>query len=570
MDPLLFKPQPPTDEVLLQHYYNIMMAEIEGGMTKAQESEIKGERQAAEHMSGQQAAPGCMCSLDPHTLQQQRLERLQLTPIQYRHLVPTSVCLVCQYEMPSSGEWRMIKGWNKGGGTGIDQIWVKPPQWTPRCGYYPNEIRIIEAKGGEGSDLSSLNTYVGDYGPDGFPLEEGCIQMSREWVYVTCDKLATSADPFSELQFVAALVRDRLAGKSGFPPLTGVTVKNGKPMNWGEMPAPHKLLANQNGTFFYDPTEKVRTDTLRDKLLKLLNDASTQNKDVSDACQPALDALKEAGDENAKLKKYLTDLQKLATDLAANGAALNKADGPLLNHLLNVLQEFKKQVDRKQDLVDLKVEQFLAQYDPYSTNRGNPAWLAQVEAKCEKDTYTQIYKNLNEVSGELLAAQVMMQVPGFLMLKGWSGGGTGIDQVWVRSPGNPAFTLDDLVNQPIPDDLELVIVEAKGGSASLNPNPVYVGESLPNGHVLQNGCKQMDPMWVSVHGAKMVNEASDAPVKKLTGALILKGMQDGKPKVRGLGLSNGTPMNNTDYAHLGVTQANDVGNLPNNLIKYGP
>ena len=206
----------------------------------------------------------------------------------------------------------------------------------------------------------------------------------------------------------------------------------------------------------------------------------------------------EAGKVKQELQHYFTYLDSLTKQLLQSATS-----EPLQNHLLNVLQEFYKQVERKQALVDHKVDQFLKKYDTNKKIQNDPAKLAEVIAKCEKDAYTQIYKNLNEISGELLAAQEMMKKPGFVMLKGWSGGGTGIDQVWLHSPTNPNATLDQLLTDPIPKDLEVVIVEAKGGSASLNPNSVYVGEQLVDGTVLPNGCKQMDQNWVKVHASKM-------------------------------------------------------------------
>ncbi|MFN7939874.1 MAG: hypothetical protein U0R19_41490 [Bryobacteraceae bacterium] len=560
MDPL----QGIQDQVLLQHCYNLLMADVNGGLTPSQQSEVNGERDAAYHMSGTQPLGLCRCNIDPQQLAQARGQALDQLDPYYRQMVPANVCLLCQYQSPMPGEWRMVKGWS-GGGTGIDQIWVKPPNWTPASGECPEEVRIVEAKGGPGSDLSTAPTYIGDYGPDGFPLEQGCIQMSREWVYVACDRLANTAEPDAELAQVAAMVRSRLAGQIGCPTITGIVLKNGKPMTQAEMPADSQEHADSNGTFSYDPV--LHTETLREQLLRQLGDPSTQPQDLVDSCQQALDALEESSQNNVRFQTYLTEFRNLVNNLGQ--IAEGQQNTPLLNHVLNVLQEFNKQVERRQALIDHKVEQFLKANDPYKTRRDDPNWMAKVLSECEKAANTQIYRNLNEVTGELMAANYMLQRPGFVMLKGWSGGGTGIDQVWLRSPSNPDATLEQLLQAP-PDDLEVIIVEAKGGSAKLNDMPVYVGTVLPGGQRLDAGCLQMDANWVGLHAIGMVQEAQDNPLKAAAGQLILNGMQGGKPKVRGIGISNGEPMSTEDYEHLNIASAADVDGLPGNVIKYGP
>ncbi|MBS1826763.1 MAG: hypothetical protein JST93_15710 [Acidobacteria bacterium] len=552
------------DQVLLQHLSNLFIADVNGGLTASQQSEVNGERDASEHMSGRQPLGLCRCDIPPQQLAQARGQALNQLEPYYRQMVPPNVCLLCQYQSPMQGEWRMVKGWS-GGGTGIDQIWVKPPNWTPASGECPEEVRIVEAKGGPGSALSTDPTYIGDYGPDGFPLEQGCIQMSREWVYVACDRLANTAEPDAELSYVAAMVRSRLAGQIGCPLITGIVLKNGKPMTQAEMPADSQEHADSGGTFSYDPV--LHTETLREQLLRQLGDPSTQPQDLVDSCQQALDALEESSQNNVRFQTYLAEFSNLVNNLGQ--IAEGQQNSPLLNHALNILQEFNKQVERRQALIDHKVEQYLKTYDPFKTLRDNPNWMAKALSECEKAANTQIYRNLNEVTGELMAANYMMQRPGFVMLKGWSGGGTGIDQVWLRSPANPDATLEQLLQAP-PDDLEVIIVEAKGGSAKLNDMPVYVGAVLPNGQRLDGGCLQMDPNWVGLHAIGMVQEAQDNPLKAAAGQLILTGMQSGKPKVRGIGISNGAPMSTEDYEHLDVASASDVDGLPENVIKYGP
>lgn len=162
--------------------------------------------------------------------------------------------------------------------------------------------------------------------------------------------------------------------------------------------------------------------------------------------------------------------------------------------------------------------------------------LALREAEANPDKLVSIERRLSEVRGERAAAEKMSQ-DGYRMAKGYSRGGRGIDQIWVK-PSN----VDVNILQPTPD--EIAIVEAKGGSATLSQEERYVNDT--------GGCYQMDEDWVQHNAIKMAKKVihPEDPEKarlereQKVGEKVFQAIASGElpPHVAGIVIQNGTPV----------------------------
>jgi hypothetical protein len=124
--------------------------------------------------------------------------------------------------------YKMVSGFTDAH-KGIDQIWVRPANWTPAAGP-PAEIIVLESKGGDAA-LSRTSVYMQEVGCDGNPLAGGCEQMDPDWVYVNADHMSQAADETPHARAAAQYIRDCVANPAiaGPPPvIRGAVVRNGQ------------------------------------------------------------------------------------------------------------------------------------------------------------------------------------------------------------------------------------------------------------------------------------------------------------------------------------------------------
>ncbi|MBI4903459.1 MAG: hypothetical protein HY820_07485 [Acidobacteria bacterium] len=552
----VFVPNPKT--ALQQHYHNLSEA-LKLDLTVQQRSEINGERMAAQHMEGDQHPFRCLCDhvSDDH-----------YNNVRDDDKAEENICSECDYQAPGMDEWKMVKGWN-GGGTGIDQIWIQPPDWNWLDPENPplEEVRIVEAKGGN-ANLSTGDTYVGEYGPDGMPIgEEGVAQMSREWVYIACNQAANSSQMPSEYKAVATAVRNFLTGKGDEDLIvTGVVLQDGRPLRDDELPKVHFDMVDEDGMFDYEPVgEDDREETMREKLAEFIDKFGGSHKKVKDVCSSMTDEIEESDLDDKYIKAYKNSVQQVGQFFTTLKPG-SHADKVYINHYLNTLAKMKEELDRVDDLA----ERFFRKIFPdLNSNLATPENLKKARKSAKKKALSQIVKNLNEISGEIEAAEYMRS-KGAQMVRGWSGGDTGIDQIWVQSDSSPNF---DIGKSPWPGDIKIMIVEAKGGSSQLNKGAVYKGKKLSTGVTMDNGCKQMDSNWVLHHADDLTTGAEKAPGDHFLGHLIQQGIKTGNPPIRGIGLKGKTPMVKKDFIHIKnlKVEDGDVTNFNNvKLVKYGP
>lgn len=142
-------------------------------------------------------------------------------------------------------------------------------------------------------------------------------------------------------------------------------------------------------------------------------------------------------------------------------------------------------------------------------------------------------RRTSEITGEIAATLYMLKnFPQLQLAEGYERiGSTGIDQIWAGPPGECGC----------PDPI--VIVEAKGGTADLNVNPVY-DKRVPG------GCYQMDKDWVALDAIRLrdrIPSEYDNQDYQLLGSCILKGLEHGRPKVSGIAIKDGQPCEAKDY-----------------------
>jgi hypothetical protein len=542
---------------LEQHHANLDQAALDPDITVQQASEIRGEREAAKHMSGEQDMFLCHCStVDPIKLANRRTET------DYEN----SVCTKCGYEAPGIDEWKMVKGWN-GGGTGIDQIWIKPTNWNWEDPDNPplEAVRIVEAKGGN-ANLDTDGTYGGAYGPDGVPIgEEGTPQMSEDWVFITCCLAADASHLPSEHRMVAHAVRMFLIGQAPDLEVTGIVIRDGKPLQEHELPEAIHYLLDDEGLFVYEPAGDDREMSLREELNEYITVLGPNSQEVADVCGQILGQVQGTGFNPAYVLKYQQAVNVVAHVLHSK-AVLTASEEVLKNHFLNVLA----QIDQLIRLIPELIEREFAKIFPdVNVARATPERLAAARVRAQQNAFTQLYKSLNEVSGEIGAAKLMYD-RGARMVRGWSGGDTGMDQVWVQCDSNPNF---DINQAPWPNDIKIIVVEAKGGSTGLSKGKVYKGVDLSTGVTMVNGCVQMDANWVMHHADVLTTAAETAPLSRYVGQLIQHGITTGVPPIRGIGVKGSTVMGDKDFKHLSTTKVEDgdvTGFTDVKLLKYGP
>src|SRR5581483_1134357 len=109
----------------------------------------------------------------------------------------------------------------------------------------------------------------------------------------------------------------------------------------------------------------------------------------------------------------------------------------------------------------------------------------------------------SEMKGEWASAARIYNDAGdkYKMVKGYSGGGKGIDQIWVSKDWNDTKTCPD----------NILVVESKFGSSKVEgKKKVYRGAIGVDGQPLEDGCSQMMPDWVYVNARTMQSTAEGA------------------------------------------------------------
>src|SRR5579875_2622836 len=209
--------------VLEQHLYNIAQERQKPNwtgepLTPTKTSELNGEEQAAEHMSGRQDPVKCSCGADFYR-----------QPIDW-----ISKCPNCNRIPPSAWSYRMVKGYS-GGGPGIDQIWVAPPNWNPLTNDPPlTHVALVEAKGGS-SQVTTEPRYKDAFGPDGTISPGNSFQMTPNWAYCIAREYAQTPGTSPELSAVAKVIQDAIAGRSAVS-VHGLVLNDGRPVPKKDLP----------------------------------------------------------------------------------------------------------------------------------------------------------------------------------------------------------------------------------------------------------------------------------------------------------------------------------------------
>ncbi len=396
--------------------------------------------------------------------------------------------------MPQPNEYKMIKGFTEPSG-GIDQIWVKPYNWDPNGEVNPEEIVIVECKGGKGQ-LSSTPVYQGQKGIDGNAMVYGCGQMTDDWVFVNATEMKDAAQESAEVRKAGEILCNKL-GKSSANTVVSNTVVSKKIIQHRLLKTQGKLLEKSvNVAKNTAPTSVASTRTKRNRV-------QTTTSNGNDA---AANAAPNAERITKMLRKDAPNILQTCNTIA-NDSAKKTDDYVFDRHIKNIIASMES----------LKAS---ANHQANKSLSANPFFTNDYVTD---NPYTQIQSGLNELQGELKAAMYMAafkeQDPNaqqgtmrskYKMVKGYTSGGKGFDQIWVAPPdwappGTPA---------------EIVIVEAKGAGANLSKTKVDKGEFGRNGTRLGNGCEQMSAEWVYVQASSVSGLAEKAPKIQAAGDLI--------------------------------------------------
>src|SRR5215469_4246731 len=125
---------------VLRHYANIERAleVVKSQPNLYNKKELEGEQTAAQYLGGTADPIHCNCGS----------EYSRPEPVPPETVPDPPICPDCNFRAPMPGDYRMVKGWG-GGGAGIDQIWVHPANWDYKTNVPPEEVWIVEAKGGK-------------------------------------------------------------------------------------------------------------------------------------------------------------------------------------------------------------------------------------------------------------------------------------------------------------------------------------------------------------------------------------------------------------------------------------
>jgi hypothetical protein len=485
----------------------------------------------------------------------------------------------CGFKPPALGEYRMAKGWG-GGGKGIDQIWVKPSNWDPTNVLSPplQEIVIVEAKGGQIKNVSGAMTtprYEYEYGVDGTLLEKGCEEMSLDWLYQHAQQLAMLSSGAPELLAIGDFIYKAIVQNQAAPTVVGVVICEGTPLARDELPTDARSRATDTGKIEYrnlgtqsalisivntlqalgaNPTASAVNTTCNNTVRTLAPDDALfgtgmvlDNQDIAAGKKVYRDS--EIADSSKELVR--TSFKHLQKSLAKNDRNAINHTGKLINKVKTVNHAVSHRSSRAY-LTRTQHRTFEGEMRAANTTAKKKAVREKYFARCLEAAANSVKKDLSELRGEIEATSYI-QERGYRLIQGWDSAHTGFDQVWVKSVTTPNF---DPAADPWPADAEIVVVEAKGGSAELNDEIVYKHAATSNNTDLgATGCYQMDANWLKTLGWKMYEDAVFNPTRQKVAQKLhaAAGGAGPPPVLKGIVISNGAAITDATELDLEIT-----------------
>lgn len=476
----------------------------------------------------------------------------------------------------------MISGYSDGG-AGFDQIWVSPAGWSAKSQKAPDHIYVVEAKGGGGT-VNRKPVYAWETGCSGAALQNGCVQMDPDWVHVNATQLVQSSADTPDVQAAAGCILRVLEKGAAKPKLHGLVLQendigagrtptpseyapqtrttaaaattSAAPAKGGAPnPAPMATASAGGGTGTTLPCQVQVRPPRRDKVLERHLDYAAKRRAALKAAEAALPKKGEqASKKRQKIQSGLTELDgevqaakvvptradtKVSEDYFArrqdaarkqagyfaDKAASGKEDknAPVNNRFLDgspyvkkreVVESYKAIKTASKKLKTVSEEPKGNQKSRDNAKGGNPqrAPRGVREAKRElqeaKEDYVRAY---TKALGEDSRGQT------YRMISGLGPTAAGLDQVWVCPASWKAG------DEKPPN--EILVVECKGGQATLNKVPVYHGYPGRDGKPMEGGCTQLSEDWVHLHGLQMASTAENAPELEEIGGYIQRALQ---------------------------------------------